>query len=191
MQKYWMIPALVFMGALLVACGSQLDGNRMPTDVPGAASRTGTAAVETAASIPPDDCPVTVPQDPPFTPPVPYDKPGSDQSFWFGSNALWTAIPKNGVWSSLPDNPEGYTQKILGWREGYVWTDEPKPDLVVTGERLDDKAPLVRAARATNAYAGDIGSAMLTGVDFPSLGCWRITGNYKGTELSFVVWIAP
>jgi hypothetical protein len=33
--------------------------------------------------------------------------------------------------------------------------------------------------------------AMMTGVDFPSLGCWKITGKYKKSELSFVVWVAP
>jgi hypothetical protein len=32
---------------------------------------------------------------------------------------------------------------------------------------------------------------MLVGVDIPTLGCWEITGQYNGTELSFVVWIAP
>jgi hypothetical protein len=32
---------------------------------------------------------------------------------------------------------------------------------------------------------------MLVGVDFPTLGCWKITGKYAGAELSFVIWVAP
>jgi hypothetical protein len=63
--------------------------------------------------------------------------------------------------------------------------------LVMTGQRLDGKAPLVKVLKATNASAADIGDAMLVSVDFPTLGCWQITGKYKGAELSFVVWLAP
>jgi hypothetical protein len=31
---------------------------------------------------------------------------------------------------------------------------------------------------------------MLVGIDIPAAGCWEITGQYKGTTLSFVVWVA-
>ncbi|HEY0604717.1 MAG TPA: hypothetical protein VGD58_17495, partial [Herpetosiphonaceae bacterium] len=118
------------------------------------------------------------------TPPVP-------QYAWYGTEQLWTTIPKNGVWDGLPHNPEGYTQKVLWWREGYVWTEEPQPALTMTGRRLDAPAPELNVSRATNAYADDIKSAMLVGVDFPSLGCWEIRGTYADQTLSFVVWVAP
>lgn len=138
------------------------------------------------------ECPVTVPQNPRFTAPAPYspDSP-FPSSFWYGSNSLWTDVPKDGAWYGLPRNPGGYTQKIFWWREGYIWNEEPEPDLVVTGERLDAPAPPLIVSRATNAYASDIGSAMLVGVDFPTLGCWKITGRYADAELSFVVWVGP
>lgn len=141
---------------------------------------------------PPSVCPVTRPPDPPFTPPQPYSPDGPFPSqFWYGTDALWTAIPRDGVWSALPHNPEGYTQKVFWWRNGYSWTEEPEPQLSVTGRRLDMPAPPLNVSRATNAFAADIGSAMLVGVDFPTLGCWEITGHYADTELSFVVWVAP
>jgi len=73
----------------------------------------------------------------------------------------------------------------------YSLKDELEPDLVMTGERLDAKAPLVKVLKATNASAKDIGDAMLGGADFPTLGCWKITGQYKKTSLSFIVWLAP
>ncbi|MCI0553321.1 MAG: hypothetical protein L0287_20420 [Anaerolineae bacterium] len=165
--------------------------NSAPADLSEQSNPADSAKSETVSKDSPTDCPLTIPQDPLFTPPAPYSDLGFEGEFWYGSNSLWTAVPQNGVWAGLPHNPEGYTQKVFWWREGYVWTDEPEPDLIVTGERLDASAPPLIASKATNAYASDIGSAMLVGVDFPTLGCWKITGQYKKTELSFVVWVAP
>jgi len=153
---------------------------------------TGNAATQYDEALPgnpPPTCPVTVPQEPAFTPPEPYDSLGFEGEFWFGSNSLWTALPQDGTWESLPHNPEGYTQKVFWWREGYVWDKEP--DLTVTGERLDSKTSPLIASKATNAYASDIGSAMLVGVDFPTPGCWKIAGKYGDAELSFVIRVAP
>jgi hypothetical protein len=141
---------------------------------------------------PPTDCPVTKQQDPPFVAPEPYlPEPRYQNYFWHGSEELWTMLPVNGAWAALPHNPEGYTQKIFWWRDGYTWNEEPVPDMKVSGERLDRKAPSFVVTQATNAYADDIGSAMLTGVDFPTLGCWKITGRYGKAALSFVIWVAP
>jgi hypothetical protein len=56
---------------------------------------------------------------------------------------------------------------------------------------LDAEAPPLSVSRATNAFAEDIQSAMLVGVDFPALGCWEITGRYADAQLRFVVWVAP
>jgi hypothetical protein len=95
------------------------------------------------------------------------------------------------VWSDLPHNPEGYTQKLFWWSEFFSLKNEPEPDLMVFGKRLDEEAPALKVSKATNASAADIGSAMLVGVDFPTAGCWEITGQYKNSELSFVVWVAP
>lgn len=99
-------------------------------------------------------------------------------------------LPTNGTWANLPHNPEEYTQKIFWWHAGYVWNGEPQSELKVTGERPDTKVPPLIVSNATNAFADDIGSAMLIGVDFPTLGCRQITGKYEDTELSFVLWVA-
>jgi hypothetical protein len=165
--------------------------NPTPTSLTEIVVPTETAISEVPPHDPPASCPITVPQDPTFVPPAPYDLMGFEGEFWFGSNALWTAVRQNGVWEALPHNPEGYTQKVFWWRDGYVWNEEPEPELTVTGERLDVPAPALNASKATNASASDIGSAMLVGVDMPTLGCWKITGKYGRAELSFVVWVAP
>ncbi len=138
-----------------------------------------------------DKCPVTPLPDQLFTPPSSYPERAPGDYFWYGAESLWTAIPETGVWSALPHNPEGYTQKVFWWRAGYSAAEEPEPQLLVSGRRLDAPAPPLNVSKATNASAADIGSAMLVGVDFPTLGCWEISGRYADAELSFVVWVAP
>ena len=198
MQKFYFILSLFIITALISGCGGQVAGAksledyRMATDVPSATSITQTAQVEVAGRTPPGKCPVTTAESSSFQAPEPYspDAPW-DGEFWYGSNDLWVALGSDGVWSGLPDNPKGYTQKIPWWREGSVWDEEPLPPLVVTGERLDGEAPPLNASAANGSYAVDMGSAMMMGVDFPTLGCWKITGKYQNDELSFVVWVAP
>jgi hypothetical protein len=97
----------------------------------------------------------------------------------------------DGVWDSLPQHKEGYTQKIFWGRQGYNWREEPLPDLTVTGRRLDAEAPELPATPATNAYTEEHGSFMLAGVAIPTAGCWEITGKYGSDKLTFVVWVEP
>ena len=199
LRRYFFL-SILMITALQAGCSP--NAVAQPAEVRALANPTSTELTEKATSIPvikeevvprdpPPSCPVTTPQDPPFIPPSPYDALGFEGNFWYGSNSLWTAVRQDGVWYGLPHNPSGYTQKVFWWREGYVWTEEPEPNLIVTGERLDAPAPALIASMGTNAYASDIGSAMLVGVDFPTLGCWKITGKYGDAELSFVVWVAP
>ena len=194
------IPLLIMvLLSLLVGCApkaipqaeevSALE-NPAPTDLSKVTHPANKTESETVPSNPPENCPITVPQGQPFIAPTPYSPNAPFHNhFWYGSEMLWTMLPADGTWASLPHNPDGYTQKIFWWRVGYVWNEEPQPELKVTGERLDEKTPPLIVSNATNAYASDIGSAMLVGVDFPTLGCWQVTGKYKDTELSFVIWV--
>lgn len=135
---------------------------------------------------PPDTCPVTQPQDPPFTPFPPYLLEEPYNEFWYGTENLWTKLPADGRWWWLPYHHDGYSQKVWWWRQGYDSLTELRPKLTVTGQRLDAEALPLQASRATSAS-----SAMLVGVGIPTLGCWEITGRYRAYELSFVVWVAP
>jgi hypothetical protein len=174
MLRWLSMLCLLFMVLLLAACAPLRKG-------PFVLQRSGTSAA----------CPVTKAPAVPFVPPAPYPPQPPGEFFWYGAESLWTALPLDGVWSGLPHNRDGYTQKVLWWREGYSWTAEPEPALTVTGRRLDAPAPPLNVSPATNAYAEDIQSAMLVGVDIPTIGCWEITGRYAGAELRFVVWVAP
>lgn len=191
MRRIYLSLLIVLLAGCAPRAASRLEDYRMPTDVPGAASLTETAAAEVAARTPSEDCPVTVPPDPPFNPPAPYSKLGYEGYFWYGSNSLWVALPEDGVWSDLPQDAHGYGQKLPWWRDGYIWNEEPEPSLVVTGQRLDGEASPLDASSANGSYSDDMGSAMMMGMLIPTSGCWEITGNYKGDELSFVVWVAP
>jgi hypothetical protein len=164
----------------------------MPTEVLAAPALTQTIEAEMAARIPPKDCPVTVTGKTTFDAPEPYSPSAPWEGiFWFGTEGLWTALHNDGVWAGLPLNSDGYGQKIMWWSEFYDLPNELEPALVVSGRRLDGDAAALRFHGATNAMADDIGEAMLTGVEFPTLGCWEVRGEYKKTSLTFVVWIAP
>lgn len=157
--------------------------NRSPTD-----SVQGTPQ---ATEEPPESCPVTKPPKPPFVPPPPYP---SDAGVWIGSPKLWTNIPRSGTWRSLPhytaDDPR-YRQKVFWWSEGYDWRKENPPNLTISGKRLDGPAPPLSADPHANAgWTGDRYHAFIVdGIFVPTLGCWEITGRYKGEELSYVVWV--
>jgi hypothetical protein len=183
-MKRWFPLLPVVALALLTACSPKRSGDALAAAEHLAATEHLVVTEQTQAL--PAACPVTQLPDPPFTPPKPYGAP-LEGEFWFGSPALWTSLPVDGAWRDLPLSRSGYTQKLAWWREGYDWQAEPEPDLIVTGRRLDGEAPPLAASKATNAFAEDIGSAMLVGVDIPAAGCWEITGRYGEQELSFII----
>lgn len=199
MNRFQFILLIFILTSLLAGCANlepreakTLEDYRMPTDIPAPVELTQTVEADIAAKTPPKACPVTTLSKQNFEAPEPYSPLTPWEGiFWFGSEHLWTALHNDGVWSGLPLNPDGYTQKIMWWSSSYDLPNEPEPALVVTGRRLDAAAPPLRFYGATNAMAKDIGEAMLTGVEFPTFGCWEIKGQYKKAGLTFVVWIAP
>ena len=127
MRKLFISLYLIFITGCASGAESLIEDYRMPTDVPSAASLIEAAVAVIAARTPPRDCPVTFPQDSPFTPPAPYSKLGYEGYFWYGSNSLWVALPIDGVWSDLPKDSHGFSQKLPWWREGYIWNEGPEP----------------------------------------------------------------
>jgi mono/diheme cytochrome c family protein len=148
------------------------------------------------ADVPPS-CPVTQPPDPQFTPLPPYPaETATEDEFWYGADDLWTMLPVNGAWRSLPyhedkDGSTHYVNKVFWWNKDYDWQAEPVPSFKVTALRLDDPAFAFETSEPTNAYTPEFGSAILTGVEIPTPGCWAFTGHYRGHSLRFVVWVAP
>lgn len=166
---------LVFLLSLSLASIAQQSGGAKPLDVP-------------------VTCPVTKPyQTNLFVPPSPYPAKAPAGSFWFGSDRLWTALPANGSWKGLPHytpNDPTFRQKLFFGREGYDWQTEPQPRLQVTGKRLDSSTWPLQSDQANNGWIQPDQPFMVTGINFPTLGCWEITARYEDNELTFVVWVA-
>jgi hypothetical protein len=143
-----------------------------------------------AANAPaPASCPTTRPPDPAFVPPAPY--PATPPSVegdkvWYGTNQLWTWLDVDGTWEMAHDE-HGLFDKSFWWRQGYDWQTETTPRLRVTGRRLDVPAPTVTSSNATNGFEESMGAFMLVGLEFPTGGCWELTGHYHSQSLRFVV----
>lgn len=189
-KLYWYLTGMCL---LLTACGAQVSIVKT-TATAGQESKQPIASVATELPLlPPESCPITRPAQMPFKPPAPYPAnppPNYPAQFWYGSNDLWTMLYVDGTWSGLPLSGAGYTQKLVWWRDGYDMGTEPNPKLTVSGKRLDGQAAPMTVSSA-NGVSADFGEAMMVGVEIPTPGCWEISGQYKGHELSFVVWVVP
>lgn len=138
-------------------------------------------------------CLTTLPPNPPFVPPIAYP-PGSLQpgTFWYGTDALWTALSVDGKWKA-GNYGKGivYTTKLVFWRKGFDWRKEVEPELIVTGKRLDGDAPSIAVAHANAVFVpgkpGYTPPGMMTGIAIPTTGCWEITAHYGGHTLTFIV----
>ena len=130
-----------------------------------------------------DSCPVTRPPDPVFVPPAPYPDASSAHGFLLGTPKLWVLVHA-GPWRGLPRWPEGYREKIVWWSQGYNAKADPHPDISITGRRLDgDSPPMLSGANGSWTDHDFI----MSGVNFPTEGCWEITGRFHGSEVKFVV----
>lgn len=131
-------------------------------------------------------CPVTVPG------PTPRGGSSFDPaSFNYGNAKLrvhlgWPRgrlpagrLPDGGVYATI--DPDGSISTKLGWWRGVAGT------LVITGRRLDAPAPPLRA-HVPDGY-GPLGFQP-TGLTFPTVGCWRVTGRLRPASLTFVVKVA-
>lgn len=149
------------------------------------------AVVRTA----PQSCPVTQPPQKAFVPPSPYPNESGPDGFWFGSEKLWIQLPTDGTWKHLTHyNPTdtAFRQKLQWWRQGFNGRTEPQPPLTLIGKRLD--SPNAQLATDDQANAADPISdhaSMMTGIFIPTVGCWQVTGDYKGDKLTFVIWVEP
>src|SRR5205809_7583762 len=142
--------------------------------------------------VAPASCPVTLPPAVPFTPSGEHKMGKNDNDFWLGTEKLWIALPKSGeAWGWVPHAPgheHDLTAKIFWGSVDFDYHREEDYDLKVTGRRLDGDAPPLQVDKVTNALFVPH-AAMLTGVYVPAPGCWEITGDYKGSKLSYVVWV--
>jgi len=122
----------------------------------------------------------------PFVPPPPYRSANAPRIL-YGTEDLWTEIAPS-YWTAQGRN---LSAKLVFWRVGFDWKQEPLPLLSVKAQRLDSPAPVIwmPTAHAVKLREDDspAGMAMMTGITFPTPGCWEISANYRGKMLSYVV----
>ena len=127
---------------------------------------------------------MTQPSVPAFVPPIGNISPGGSD-FFFGTSKLWVIVHPH---QHPPLVAKGYRQKIAWWSEGFEYRPGVHPALEITGKRLDGSAPpLLTDDDINGSYRDDMGSFIMSGVSFPTRGCWEITGKLQGTELKWVV----
>ncbi len=71
---------------------------------------------------------------------------------------------------------------LISWKMG--WYTGLRGELVVTGRRLDAPAPSAQGNYGAEGYS-DIGFRA-GGIEFPSEGCWEVTGRVGESSLTFV-----
>ena len=106
---------------------------------------------------------------------------------WFGTDKLWTYLPSNGI--------SGQGEKTIWFREEWShynhWIpDESALKLTITARRLDATTPPPEIS-AGPTFNRDWKAFMLGGINFPTPGCWEITGRYEDAEVQYVVWVVP
>ena len=96
-------------------------------------------------------------------------------------------LSAGGKWRGMGP-AHSYRDKLFWWRQGYDGSVEVAPELQVAARRLDGEGSVSTPPRATGAKHEDFGGwAMLVGLEFPTAGCWQVTGKYRSETLSFVV----
>ena len=142
-------------------------------------------ALAAPAKHPRDACPVTPPDDLQTR----LYGPEDGLQVFISGDGIWENLPM-GITESGPPDKAGFINKVFWRYPGYDWREDPMPDFILIGEQLDGDGHFEQPGPATNAFAESLlGSAILTGVGIPNRGCWQLTGHYRGSQLSFVVWV--
>lgn len=143
---------------------------------------TGTAnpAIPGTPAASPAPCPVTRPNGD-----MPPGSGNPEYTGGYGNDALWTNLwmwGKQGVVLSPDDDHVQPDGAFAGMK--WAWYRYVPGTLEVEGRRLDAAgSPL--EAWVPEGY-GDIGF-QVTGLTFPTTGCWEITGRVGAASLTFVI----
>jgi hypothetical protein len=185
---------IVALCLALVSCAPHASGSHRAATAAAGDTAKATATTTTRVRMGRASCPITRPQQPPFSPPKPYraTPPPLYGGFWYGSDGLWTLLKADGTWEMARDE-QGLFDKSFWWRAGFDPRREQTPSLTLSARRLDvpGREIVASSGKATNGWRADddIGAFMLTRIELPAAGCWEITGHYRARELSFAVWV--
>lgn len=184
--------ALVALATILLATD---EGTLPATDV--VLPTEATAPLPTDAPV---GCPLTVPTgdfEPPdrytqgFDQPPRVAQPSAEDLRWYGNLDLWTVLSTTGDVIHETKATGDFARRYFLWSVHQESPrDEPRPDVVLTAERLDGEGPTVRHTEATHGFTGD-NLFMITGLVLPEPGCWHITAEYRGHDLTWTIRADP
>lgn len=180
---------------LLTACGEVGTQTAADSTEAEKVKETKEKVAEKKTSVWPKSCPVTVPGKDAFIPAseAPDGPLSVYEAVWYGTPDLWTMLDPNGlVWRDLPVGADGaLTQKTLWWSEHL--SSESSAEITLSAEHLDGSAPTVEVSGPGGASSSpsspSFGSFMVVGFELPQPGCWKITTEYQGATLSYIVWV--
>jgi hypothetical protein len=98
-----------------------------------------------------------------------------DVGDWYGNDALWVELYPHGTVVKGPS--EELSEK-------FPWVRLIRGRLHIDGRRLDGPAPPPDAQVPTGYGPSGF---QASGISFPTVGCWEITGKISDRELTFVV----
>jgi hypothetical protein len=179
------------LALLIAACGSPAPPSATSTPATLASAGTPLSTIEptpTASAPVPSRLTLADAATCPVTRPLGLGTPGADRPFAssalaFGNGDLWVVpLEVDGILraDSRSVQSDGSISTKFGW-----WRITPGT-LTITGRRLDTSEPPV-SATIPDGY-GDSGFQS-SGVDFPTEGCWELTGTVGGSSLTFVVFV--
>lgn len=127
-----------------------------------------------------------------------FSEPWPQSATWYGSEALAVMLTADGTLAttmpgaSLAAKYFWYSRGLASGGEISGYQPGSEAEFLATVERLDDGPNDAVISEPTNAGGESLGAwTILVGVDFPSPGCWKITGRFRGQTLSFVVETVP
>lgn len=147
----------------------------------------GRSATGPVPSIITGPCPVTTPPPVALTPPPPPAATGPNEGlvfragpteFLYGNEALVVGLPNDGT--IHPSDPS----RGLPGGVKFGWERIAHGDPVIATRRLD-AVTVAQPADVPGGY-GDTGF-QVSGLNFPSPGCWQVRGTVGGKVLTFVV----
>ena len=127
-----------------------------------------------------------------------FSEPWPQSATWYGSEGLAVMLTPDGTLSttrpgaSLAVKYFWYSRSLASGGDLEAYQPGSEAEFVGRVERLDEGPNDAVMSPPTNAGGDSLGAwTILTGVDFPSPGCWKVTGNFRGQTLSFVVETVP
>jgi hypothetical protein len=107
------------------------------------------------------------------------DPPGYGYYFVNEESSIWASAS----WATQKEYDLNTSQEWI--KVG--WFRPAGVELVVTGQRLDGKAPPLESEMPC-CYPTRF---QASGLYFPTEGCWEVTARAAESELSFIVWVEP